>query len=443
VREVASGLEIVAFIDDQVITCPLPCGGVLTLGRDADNAIRLDHPSVSRRHATLHVGPPLQIEDLGSANGTRVRSRRSHDDHGGTHRLWSATNQPIEIAPGDGLVFGSVAAVVRPVGPRPVPAIDTSAQVDGDEALVVVAPAMQALYRQAERAARSPISVLLLGETGVGKEVLARFIHRRSPRAAGPFIALNCAALSESLLEGELFGHEKGSFTGAVQARPGLFEAAHQGTLFLDEIGELPLSFQVKLLRVLEERAVLRIGARTPRPVDLRILAATHRDLDVEVAKGAFRQDLFFRLAAFTITVSPLRERVAEIGPLAQAFLTQIAARYEHPELRTIDPAVLAALERHAWPGNLRELRNVIERAVVLCDGPSLLPEHLPAKLVGGAAAQEQCLVDAQAHDRQRIQDALALCAGNQSRAAKMLGISRRTLVTRLDAFDIARPRKR
>jgi two-component system response regulator AtoC len=303
--------------------------------------------------------------------------------------------------------------------------------------VIAADPATRALHAQATRAAASPISVLVLGETGTGKEVMARLVHRLSPRAAGPFVGVNCAALSASLLESELFGHEKGAFTGAVEARAGLFEAADRGTLFLDEVGELPPTAQVKLLRVLEERSVLRVGARVARSVDFRLVSATNRDLEAEVAAGAFRQDLFFRLNGFTLTLAPLRERTSEIAVLARAFLKQAAPRYGRAEVPGISAEAIAALERHAWPGNLRELRNVIERALVLCDGEAVLPAHLPEKIAGAPG-----LPAARQHERRRILDALELCAGNQSRAAKMLGISRRTLVTRLDELDIVRPRK-
>jgi two-component system, NtrC family, response regulator AtoC len=230
-----------------------------------------------------HIGPPLRIEDLGSANGTLVRSRPVEGGEE-TQRLWSAPSRPVELAAGDGLVLGFVAAVIRPAPASAPP------RGNGGTEPVVADAAMQLVYHQAERAARGPIGMLILGETGVGKELLARFVHQRSPRAAGPFVGINCAALSESLLESELFGHERGAFTGAVQARPGLIETAHGGTLFLDEVGELPPAFQVKLLRVLEEQRVLRVGGRTPIAVDFRVVAATNRDLEADVARGSFRQ---------------------------------------------------------------------------------------------------------------------------------------------------------
>ena len=321
------------------------------------------------------------------------------------------------------------------------------------DGVVVLDPAMRALYEQASRAAATAINVLILGENGVGKEILARAVHNLSPRAKGPFVALNCAALTESLVQAELFGHEKGAFTGALQARAGLLESAAGGTLFLDEIGELPLSMQSKLLRALEERKVLRIGARTEREIDVRFVAATNRDPELEIERGAFRQDLYFRLNGITLTIPPLRERTSEIAQLARMFLARARAEQAAPAL-AISDAALAILEAYAWPGNVRELKNVIERGSVLCVGDRLLPEHLPPKLLAGPALRSASEPPRSLPlgpesprlgppDRDAILGALERCAGNQTRAAELLGISRRTLVTRLNELDIPRPRKR
>jgi DNA-binding NtrC family response regulator len=322
--------------------------------------------------------------------------------------------------------------------------------------VVVGDPVTRALHDQLGRVAQSNLSVLLLGETGSGKEVLARAIHRESGRASGPFVALNCAALTESLLESELFGHEKGAFTGAMGARAGLFEAAQGGTLFLDEIGDMPLSLQVKLLRVLEDRHVVRVGGRTPIAVDARFVAATHRDLEDEAERGTFRQDLYFRLAGITLDVPPLRARASEIPQLAALFAKRAAAELSRP-VPSLAPETLAVLMRHRWPGNVRELRNVIERAVVLAPGSQLMPEHLPSKLTAMAgrasspsitltttdAGREQMKRDMAAIERQHIIDALERAGQNQTLAAEILGISRRTLVSRLTEYDLPRPRKR
>jgi two-component system response regulator AtoC len=331
------------------------------------------------------------------------------------------------------------------------------------DGVVVVDPCMQALYEQVTRAALSPISVLLLGETGVGKGVLARAIHDLSPRKDGPFVALNCAALTESLLQSELFGHEKGAFTGALQAHAGLLEAASGGSVFLDEIGELPLSIQTKLLRAVEDRKVLRVGARVERAVDVRFIAATHRDLESEADAGLFRQDLFYRLNGISFTIPPLRERRAEIRALCRMFLARYKGELGRSTPQTISPEALSLLERYPWPGNVRELRNVVERGAVLCSDDELRPEHLPPRVLNGVVmgvparpqptpasfekTRENVLLCArnelQALERQRITEALEQCAGNQTRAAQALGVSRRTLVSRLGALGVSRPRKR
>jgi DNA-binding NtrC family response regulator len=340
---------------------------------------------------------------------------------------------------------------------------------------------MLALYEQAHRAARSLISVLILGETGVGKEVLARTVHARSPRAAGPYIEINCAALPPSLLEGELFGHEKNAFTGANQARPGLLESADGGTVFLDEIGELPLAFQVTLLRVLQERKILRVGGRAPRPIDVRFISATNRDLNAEIARGTFRQDLYFRLNGMSLVIPPLRERASEIAPLVEKFLVDACRQIDRADVPRISPEASSFLQRYPWPGNVRELQNVIERAVVLCTGDTLLPEDLPAHMTGALAgpgaddsgaeiragarassapvregapksdsgakvagdAMERMRIEMKAVERQRIVEALEQSAGNQTRAAELLGMSLRTLVNRLKEYDLPRPRKK
>jgi two-component system response regulator AtoC len=470
-------LELAVFTGDAVTVHRLPASGQVSIGRSSGNDVCIDHPSVSRRHTILHLDPPLRLEDLGSANGTFVRDRRPPTETGRTHNLRHISAQTVEIALGESINLGVAMIVVRRALPVSVTSDDDPIPAPpGSLPLVVQDPAMLALYGQAYRAAQAEISVVILGETGTGKEVLAQAIHRRSPRARGPFMGLNCAALSESLLESELFGHEKGAFTGAVQARPGLFEAAEGGTVFLDEVGELPQSVQVKLLRVIEQREVLRVGARAARAIDVRFLAATNRDLEAEVARGAFREDLFFRLNGITLVLPPLRERVAEIAPLAQAFLARASRQVDTPAISSLSAETRVFLERYRWPGNIRELRNVIERAVVLCDGPRLLPEHLPAKLKenaprepeatprasdagrapsngpptlsaptpeAGEAPMEKLRVKKGPVERQMIIEALERCQGNQTQAAELLGISRRTLIVRIEEYDLPRPRKK
>jgi transcriptional regulator with PAS, ATPase and Fis domain len=300
--------------------------------------------------------------------------------------------------------------------------------------------------------ANSDLSIVITGETGVGKNVAARWIHDHSPRAAKPFVLLNCAALPDALLEGELFGYEKGAFTGATQAKEGLIESANGGTLLLDEIGELPLVTQAKLLGVLENREVLRLGSLKPRPVDLRLLAATNRDLDAFVREGKFRADLHFRLNGMTVAIPPLRERTEEIPELARLFLERTCARSGRrvPRLST---AVVATLVRQPWPGNVRELRNTMDRAAALCTTDEVLPEHLampnagmvterPGPPTAAAGASAGLWNETEALERRRVLEALEQSAGNQTQAAKLLGISRRALINRLELYEVPRPRK-
>src|SRR6266851_5576247 len=331
--------------------------------------------------------------------------------------------------------------------------------------------AMQDLYSMVERIAWSDISVLIFGETGVGKERLAEAVHKNSRRASMPFLRLNCAALTETLLESELFGHEKGSFTGAQSAKAGLLESANGGTVFLDEVGDMPMTTQVKLLRVIEERKVRRVGALKPLPIDVRFVAATNRDLELEVQRGSFRKDLFFRLNGISFVIPPLRERVGEIEGLAGRLIGESYRRMGRAKEPELSPEVLALLQQYPWPGNIRELRNAIERAVLLCTGDRLELAHLPAEKMSSHFAARRTLhapasppgppaplappalrgaplVPAELREqlaeaeRQRIVEALSRCAGNQTEAAQALGISRRTLVKRLAAFNIPRPRK-
>jgi DNA-binding NtrC family response regulator len=238
-------------------------------------------------------------------------------------------------------------------------------------------PSMARFLQIARKLSRSDSTVLILGETGVGKERLARSIHSQGARAGGPFVVLNCGAVPEALLETELFGHERGAFTGADRAHRGHFELAHRGTIFLDEIGEMPLHLQVKLLRALQERTIQRIGSEKPLAVDVRIIAATNRDLQVEMQENRFRSDLYYRLSVVTMSVPPLRERREDIPRLVDTYFQQFRAQMTTPA-RSVSPAAMAALQSYDWPGNIRELVNVVERAVLLCDGEEITPADFP-----------------------------------------------------------------
>jgi DNA-binding NtrC family response regulator len=307
--------------------------------------------------------------------------------------------------------------------------------------------ALQRALSRLERAARGgTATVLLRGETGSGKELTARFLHEKSPRAAGPFIELNCSAIPEQLLESELYGHERGAFTDAKRFRKGLFELADGGTLFLDEIGEMAPQLQAKLLRVLETRTFRRVGGHADITVDVRVVAATHRDLTRMVAEGQFREDLYFRLNVVPVEIPALRERVGDVAILAEHFVQRFCRELGRPAAR-IAPAALALMQAYAWPGNVRELKNVIERVVLLEAEDEILPEHLPTEITRGGtpavrvAASEpfpagvvRPIADI---EKLAIVHALGVCDGNKTRAATQLGISRQTLRTKLKEYAL------
>jgi two-component system, NtrC family, response regulator AtoC len=543
--------------DGETSTYPLPPTGRLLIGRSKRAEIRIDHVSVSREHAALHLGESVLLEDLGSANGTRLRGGKL------------TPGLAVQASPDDVIDLGQVMLVIkhrkleqrlRPVcssalfelrveeeceraaagGARFAVAgltVEGELAVQGIEALlaselrqrdllaargpghyelmmldagpeeaqerlaraaavlrerqlrvetqlfcaprdgvsatrllgrgpdslppsshdlmtgfVVVDDAMRRVRRLLERVGRSELSVVLLGETGVGKEMCAELLHLSSTRAARTFLRLNCAALSETLLESELFGHERGAFTGATSDKQGLLEAADGGSLFLDEVGDMPLSTQVKLLRVLESKEILPLGSRAPRRIDVRVIAATNRDLEEHITQGSFREDLYYRLNGISIMVPPLRERPADIEPLARFFVTRRTDALKPPQLPPkLSEASLDWLRSQPWPGNVRELRNVVERALVLCDGAVIEPVHLnqsPRKsarplLESAAILSERGLRDeVKSLERERIEEALQASGGNQRRAAELLGLSRGALLRRLAQLGIARPRK-
>jgi two-component system response regulator FlrC len=295
---------------------------------------------------------------------------------------------------------------------------------------------MQAALDLGRSVAPTDATVLITGETGTGKELMARAIHHWSPRAEQAFVAVNCAALAEALLESELFGHEKGAFTGAVAQRRGRFELAHEGTLFLDEIGEMSPALQAKLLRVLEEGTLERVGGTKTVTVDVRVIAATHRDLTQMVAAGTFRGDLFYRLSVFPIHLPPLRERPSDILPLAEHILRNVTGRLGKRIAGFAEEAA-ALLQGYGWPGNIRELQNVVERAAILCQGEQILAAHLnlvpasPAPTAAGRKTLKEL-------EREAILAALTACQGNRRTAAEQLGIGLRTLYTRLREYGIS-----
>jgi DNA-binding NtrC family response regulator len=306
---------------------------------------------------------------------------------------------------------------------------------------------LQGVVEVARRAAQADATLLITGETGTGKELIARLVHDASPRAARPFVRVNCASLADGLIESELFGHEQGAFTGAHRLRRGRFELAHTGTIFLDEIGELSAKVQAALLRVLQEKEIERVGGSAPIPVDVRVVAATHRDLRRMVRDGQFREDLYYRLAVVPLHVPALRDRRVDIRPLVHHFLAKHGARVG--KVATLDPEVHDYLEAYAWPGNVREVENMVQRALVLAVGPLLTVEDFAFSLDDDAEpgaprspASASLRDDLRDEERRRILDALEHCQGNQTTAAKQLGIPRRTLVERLRGYGVTRKRK-
>jgi two-component system, NtrC family, response regulator AtoC len=417
----------------------------LTLGRGSNVEVQIAHDSVSRRHAKLHLGrgSSIMVEDCGSANGTWVSGTR----------LLPEFRVPIDV--GGAFAMGDVVVVVDGT----TMASGASADEEENEA----APAtnkMDALLATLDVVAESDLSILLLGETGVGKEVLAERAHHTSPRSKGPLVKINCASFPDQLFESELFGYERGAFTGADHRKPGLLESADGGTVFFDELGEMPLTSQAKLLRVIETKEVTRLGSTKPRAIDVRFIAATNRDLRQLVTQKLFREDLLFRLNGITLRIPPLRERLPELDRLATDLLHSAAKRLgrDPPSLTN---AAIQKLRRHKFPGNVRELKAILERALVLSaasdeldaakidltgggddddnDDTDLDPNHPMLDL----EAPPPGLTRDQQEERQRIHRVLFLeCAGNQSEAARVLGIARRTLVNRLEAYQLRRPRK-
>lgn len=309
--------------------------------------------------------------------------------------------------------------------------------------LIAISEPMMKVCRTIEKVAPTNATVLLLGESGTGKEVLARAVHTQSPRAAKPFVAINCAAIPDTLLESELFGYEKGAFTGAVKQTQGKFEHANGGTIFLDEIGDMPLSLQAKLLRFLQDRVVERIGGRDHIPVDVRIVCATNKDLSSLIKDGGFREDLFYRISEVTVRIPPLRDRQGDAVVIAQSVLERRAAEHGR-HIRGFAPEALKAIEAYPWPGNIRELENRVNGAVIMCEGKYVTVEDLglPNAGEGGDMSWLNLRVARARAERDAIRQALAVAGQNMSRASELLGITRPTLYDLLEKNDISVPEK-
>lgn len=399
------------------------------LGRGEGSDLVLFDSAASRRHVQIEPeGTRVVLRDLGSTNGTFVNGRRTQSvalQDGDEVAIGGIRLRFRASTPGATFVVGSGGQGGSSARPQPaVPPIGSSIQFLKARAL-------------AERAAQSTLPVLLRGETGTGKEVFAHFIHSRSARAAAPFVALHAAAISPGLFEGELFGHERGAFTGADRGREGLIARAGGGTLFLDEVGELPLESQVKLLRVLESGEFRPVGGAAARRSDFRLVAATNRDLEAAVRTGQFRSDLLFRLNAFEIALPPLRDRLDDI-PI---FVT----RWTAASGKRAGASFLEALRRRSWPGNVRELLHALERAMLLCEGEELSEEHLPLACATLAAStgeterpQPVSIEDA---ERAAIEAALTRTGGVRSAAARLLGISEPTLRKKVRLYGLDEPK--
>jgi two-component system, NtrC family, response regulator AtoC len=401
----------------------LPVRDEVRVGRGEFAEVCLDDHRASRLHATLAFdGRSVTLRDEGSSNGTfvggvRLREPRRLDD-----------GDVVQVGTSRITLLLTLRGVQR-AAPRAMPAA-------ADE-VIAVDPITVELFALVRRLAVSDLSVLIEGETGSGKELIARALHRHSARAHRPFLPVNCATLTEALAASELFGHERGSFTGADARKVGVFESAHGGTLLLDEVSELSPGNQALLLRALQERAISRVGATQVIPVDVRIVAATNRDLALDVAQGRFRQDLYFRLNGVTVVSPALRDRPRDILPMVERILAGRGRQWR------LGPGVGAALEGYAWPGNARELRNVIERGMALAERDEIRLEHLrltpDERLSARSATEETSMFRTKVEETERraIIAALADTGGNQSRAARELGISRRCLITRMERYGL------
>jgi DNA-binding NtrC family response regulator len=404
-------------------TVPVPPGG-LSIGKAAGNGVVLDDPFVSSRHLRVEPrGGRWHLVDLGSTNGTLLAGAR-------VERSELPFGVPLTVGDVE-LVLESPGAVE---GPRPI----------AFEGMISRDPGMRQVFELLERVAASDAAVTILGETGTGKELVARALHARSARSAGPFIPVNCSAIAETLIESELFGHEKGAFSGAERLRKGAFEEASGGTIFLDEIGELPLDLQPKLLRALELGEVKRVGASRPLTVDVRIVAATHRDLRAQVRAGKFREDLFYRLCVVPVTVPPLRRRKGDVPALAEAFLAQAAPR--GLGLRWSEDA-LARLEGYDWPGNVRQLRNVVQRALLFRGEGLAVPGSAvvfeDTRTAAGDTGDDDTLflrgLTLEEIEREAIRLSLRRNRGKRAAVVKELRIAKSTVLKRIGQWGLQR----
>ena len=405
----------------------------VVVGSDPSATLVIDDPHVSRRHAEIRrTEGGIVLKDLGSRNGTfvgRLAIKEVVLTSGAEIRVGTSTLR---------FEMGGEAGRLSRLARQPVRAEELEVAPSRFGSAVGSSPAMKKLFALIARLAPTDLTITLTGETGSGKDVLARAIHQASQRARQPFVVFDCGAVAPSLIESELFGHQKGAFTGAVSERRGAFERAHTGTLFLDEIGELSLELQPKLLRALEQRTIRRVGGSDDIAVDVRIVAATNRDLESEVRRKTFREDLYFRLQAATLQVPPLRERQEDLEPLVKQILGEVGRPL------SIHPQTLEVLAGYHWPGNVRELKNVVSAAAALADGPALSPEHLvtfrpqrrraiPSAPMDGADGGQTL----EEMERAAVEQALERFDGNRTRAAKALGIAASTLYEKIKRYGL------
>ncbi len=423
------------------------------LGRDAGCEVVVLDDRASRVHAEVVVrGDEHVLRDLGSTNGTRLNGLGLEGEAplspGDEVRVGDVVYLFVDEAePDAGAAFGrsTLSIPLRDAGAAPGARAPRASVPERAPALLGQSPALLEVQRRIARAARAEAPVLITGESGTGKELVARALHRASARRRGPFVALNGAVLRGDLLESELFGHEKGAFTGAVARRKGAFELAGGGTLFLDEVGELPLETQAALLRVVEGQPYTRVGGGEPLRAEARLVAATNRDLPARVKEGAFRQDLLYRLEVATIALPPLRERPGDVRLLCEHFLREHGRRAAHAP-RRFAPEALEALEAWPWPGNVRELKNTIERLVIFCEGEEVALDDLPPSMRGARreapapAAEPGAFPTLREVERRHVERALAETGWNKTRAAALLGIDRVTLYARIERYGLAPP---
>ncbi|HEY0711524.1 MAG TPA: sigma 54-interacting transcriptional regulator [Polyangia bacterium] len=404
----------------------------MVIGSDPTCTLVITDPHVSRRHAEISRSDRgIVLRDLGSRNGPSIGKlgiKEALLESGAEIHIGTST-----LRFERGGQAGQLARLAR----TPIADAELAKVPSRFGPAIGRAPSMRRLFAMLARLAPADLTITLIGETGVGKDVLARAVHENSPRAGQPFVVFDCGAVAPSLIESELFGHEKGAFTGAISARQGAFERAHRGTLFLDEIGELSLELQPKLLRALEQRRVRRVGGSEDLPVDVRIIAATNRDLEEQVRKRAFREDLFFRLLAALVQVPPLRQRREDVPELAASFLAELGRPL------AIAPETLQLLAEYDWPGNVRELRNVIAGAAAMAEGDTLDPRHLvffrpqrrrARSTEARTSAPGQTLEEI---EKTAITDALQRWRGNRTKAAKALGIAPSTLYEKIRRYGI------